>query len=236
MLVIAGISRPSPRVFAGKQAGSTTRDSSLSQERRDPASSLQWHPKGLAYVPVLMIVGPRFLTPKGGVMGSLSKATFIKHGTPLLIMASLAAVIGPFRMSRIRQAVDPVSMPDLEPFPLSLIPRTLDLGVLPLGRTARGEFRLANRLDESIAILRVETSCECVTVNPDSFRIDPRGEIPLRIAFDPSGEPNFRGKLRVEVIGYGPSDQIVFRTSVRVEIKGGNASSSSNPSPVATER
>jgi hypothetical protein len=58
MIVIAGITRSLPNVFAGKQAGARTRDLSLSQERGDPARRSKEHSKGLAYVPVPMIVGP----------------------------------------------------------------------------------------------------------------------------------------------------------------------------------
>src|SRR4051812_16349548 len=45
---IAGISRPLPGDFTGEPAGSRTRDSSLSQEPRDPAPSLQEAPRGLS--------------------------------------------------------------------------------------------------------------------------------------------------------------------------------------------
>lgn len=95
------------------------------------------------------------------------------------------------------------------------------LGAVRPGESVRAEMTLRNPHPAAVTVERVETSCPCVRVTPASLHIEPRESAELGIAFDPTDEPDFRGGLRVEVIGRGEGGDVVFRTHVHLEVKAG---------------
>lgn len=103
--------------------------------------------------------------------------------------------------------------------PLEIGPDPLSFGSLRPGISAKEEVTVRNRGMAPIDIERVETSCPCLEVAPLPLRIGPGQNGRLMMRFNPAEEPDFRGRLSVEVAGYGPNGRIAFRMRVRVEVR-----------------
>lgn len=97
-------------------------------------------------------------------------------------------------------------------------PGPISLGILPPGRPASGRLTLKNASVETIRIERVETSCPCIRVSLLPAQVEGGSEQPLTVTFDPTEEPEFRGGLRVEVIGREAGGATLFRTAVVLEV------------------
>ena len=104
-------------------------------------------------------------------------------------------------------------------FLLDIIPDPLSLGMLKPHQAAQAGGELHNPSTREIVVENVETSCECVEVNPKSFRLGPGETTSLKAEFDPSHDPEFRGRLAVQVVGHGPGNTIVFQTIVKLEVR-----------------
>ncbi|WP_422931429.1 DUF1573 domain-containing protein [Singulisphaera sp. PoT] len=104
-------------------------------------------------------------------------------------------------------------------FPLDIIPNPLSLGILKPHQGAEADGELHNPGSREIVVENVETSCGCVVVNPRSLRLAPGETTSLKAAFDPSHDPEFRGRLAVQVVGHGPGNTIVFQTIVNLEVR-----------------
>jgi hypothetical protein len=52
-----------------------------------------------------------------------------------------------------------------------------------------------------------------------SFTVGPGESAEVRVAFDPSREPDFRGGLSIDVVGYGSMGAIAFRTRVDLDVR-----------------
>jgi hypothetical protein len=70
-----------------------------------------------------------------------------------------------------------------------------------------------------VAVERIETSCPCLQVDPKSLQIGPGERISLRVTFDPSHDPDFRGGLAIDVTGYTKDGSIVFRRRVDLDVR-----------------
>lgn len=109
---------------------------------------------------------------------------------------------------------------------LIVSPDPIALGILAPGRSAQPVATLRNPYPEAIAVARVETSCPCLRASVTPSRIGPEGSGTLALVFDPSTEPEFRGELAIEVIGYAKGGRDVLRTKVRLEVRSGAAEDS----------
>jgi hypothetical protein len=105
--------------------------------------------------------------------------------------------------------------------PVLLDPDPIELGDLEPGRSAEAKLSLRNRGSETVVLERIETSCPCVSVSPASLRLHPGGAAELRVHFDPTDEPEFRGGLSVTLVGWGRPGAILFRTHVNVAVMSG---------------
>ncbi|SIO46788.1 Protein of unknown function [Singulisphaera sp. GP187] len=91
------------------------------------------------------------------------------------------------------------------------------LGVLRVGQGGGCMVMLLNPGLRRIAIDKVETDCPCLLATPASLVVDPGASTPLTVTFDPSHDPDFKGKLGVGVYGYAAGAE-VFRTTVELEV------------------
>jgi len=83
--------------------------------------------------------------------------------------------------------------------------------MLPPGKAAEAVVTVRNASDRSVVVDRFETSCGCVVVEPRSARIGANGSIALRVRFDPRDEPDFRGRLAVNLTGKGADETFRVR-------------------------
>ena len=102
--------------------------------------------------------------------------------------------------------------------PLQVSPDPVSLGSLSPGQQATGRITLRNPGQSPVIVERVETSCSCLDVGPFPIKIEPGRSANLTVRFDPADEPDFRGRLSIEVIGRGPTDLLAFRTRVGIEV------------------
>lgn len=104
--------------------------------------------------------------------------------------------------------------------PLSVKPDPVTLGVIPTGEKARATLLIINPGSERLELTNVRTTCPCVGLEGLPVSIEPGKSVELRVTFDPTEEPNFRGTLEVGLIGLGATGGKLFQTKVNLTIKG----------------
>ncbi len=77
-----------------------------------------------------------------------------------------------------------------------------------------------NRGSRPILVQRIETSCPCLTIEPRSLTVGSGEKQVLGLAFDPSGDLDFRGGLAIEVTGFA-GGAVAFQTLVKLEVEPG---------------
>ena len=103
---------------------------------------------------------------------------------------------------------------------LTVTPDRLDLGVLAPGQGARAKLSLRNAGDEPIVVARVKTSCECVSIEPSEFRVEPKSTVTLDVQYDSSHDPDFRGGMGVIVTGESRDQKALFNAVVDLTVTG----------------
>lgn len=149
------------------------------------------------------------------------------HPGRLVLLAALTGLAGctvlSFSLLRLSALnhTSPLSKSARTPlqFPLEISPESPSLGTLIVGQHAEARIALRSRTSRPLEVHRVETSCPCLRVEPTSFKVAPGGSAEVDLAFDPSQEPEFRGRLSIDVAGYGLGDEIIFRTRVHFEVR-----------------
>ena len=81
-----------------------------------------------------------------------------------------------------------------------------------------GTFTIRNRTTTPIRVARFETSCPCVRVSPSSLDLKPDKTNEIRVNFDAAMEPNFRGRLAVDLTGLSRSGEVLFRSTVDLTV------------------
>lgn len=109
-----------------------------------------------------------------------------------------------------------INEPVAESLPLATRPSSIDLGRVTADTEVRREAFLVNSTKSSVKVGSVVTSCPCLRVSLEGIHIPAGGEVPIQFLFDPSSEPDFSGRLAIEVTGSGAGDKTMFRTTVKV--------------------
>ncbi len=91
------------------------------------------------------------------------------------------------------------------------------LGEVYPGEQAEAFLSVQNAEDATVTIDRIETSCLCVNVGAVPVVLGPHEMKDLKVTFNPLNDPEFEGRLSVEVTGYLTDGRIGFRTRVNVE-------------------
>lgn len=132
---------------------------------------------------------------------------------PMILVACVVYRVG-------HERVSPLEVPETteRDLPLAACPDPTSLGIIECGQPAECQLSLRNATPRRIKIDRIETGCPCVVVSPVPATVEPSGSVLLLIAFDPTHEPDFLGKLSVNVTGYSDSES-VFRTHVILEVR-----------------
>jgi Protein of unknown function (DUF1573) len=102
--------------------------------------------------------------------------------------------------------------------PLGVKPDPVSLGRFAQGQAARCEFRVVNPGSVPVRIERARTSCTCLSVVPMPVCIGPGEERVLTAAYDPADEPEFAGRLSVEVAGIDEAGRAAFIARVEFEV------------------
>jgi Protein of unknown function (DUF1573) len=94
----------------------------------------------------------------------------------------------------------------------------VSLGRFAQGQAAKGEFRVVNPGAETVWIERARPSCPCLNVGSMPASIGPGEERVLTVGYDPADDPEFSGRLSVEVVGMDEAGRAAFLTHVELEV------------------
>jgi Protein of unknown function (DUF1573) len=103
-------------------------------------------------------------------------------------------------------------------FSLEISPDRIELGVVNNGQVSKAALKLTNRGSRVLLIDRLETGCPCLLITPEQLRIGPSESEVVAVTFDPSGEPDFHGRLSIDISGYS-TGKLAFRTVGQVEVR-----------------
>jgi Protein of unknown function (DUF1573) len=108
-------------------------------------------------------------------------------------------------------------------FPVEISPDPVELGVVNEGRVSKAVLSLTNRAARELVIDRLETGCPCLTITPGQLLIAPSETKVVAVEFDPSGDPDFHGRLCIDISGYSKGKR-AFHTVAEVEVRNDPAS------------
>jgi hypothetical protein len=111
-------------------------------------------------------------------------------------------------------------------FPVEISPHLVELGVVSQGQLSKAALTLTNRGSRELLIDRLETSCPCLMITPSQLRLAPAESKIATVLFDPSDEPDFHGKLCIDISGYSTGSR-AFQTVAEVEVRNEAASRAS---------
>jgi len=104
-------------------------------------------------------------------------------------------------------------------FPLEISPDPIDLGIMRQGQSNAAKITLHNPSQQPVVVQRISTSCPCLHVVGQPLKLGPGESDTLAVGFQPSDEPDFRGRLSIEVIGRSIAGEVVLVTHVNVEVR-----------------
>lgn len=105
-----------------------------------------------------------------------------------------------------------------------IVPPKIALGTVIAGQSATTSIAIRNPGAVTCPVDRVEVSCPCVRVEPPSLAIGPQQEKALSVRFDSAAEPDFRGRLSIEIAGMA-GEAVAFRTRVELSVASGRGPS-----------
>lgn len=97
---------------------------------------------------------------------------------------------------------------------LVVTPETIDFGDVQSGSRHDATVTLENPSGQSFRIARIESSCDCVSLELTTDNVGIAESVDAVLSFDLSHEPSFQGGLMVDVTGFDPDEQRLFAISV----------------------
>jgi len=95
----------------------------------------------------------------------------------------------------------------------------IDFGLVPQGGSQRQYFELSNSTVRALEIDRIETSCDCLSIDLGNPDLKPREKTLGLVTLDLSHAPGFIGKLTAEVAGVGVNGDVWFKIQVEVDVR-----------------
>jgi len=122
-------------------------------------------------------------------------------GAATALLAGIICVVAPDPSTRLTAFLSQPEPISGQGYPLTISPDPITLGVLAKPTLLQGTFSVENTGNAPLILERIETSCPCIRIAPVPFQIKAKERKLCTVTFDPSSEPDFRGKLSVEVSG-----------------------------------
>jgi hypothetical protein len=107
---------------------------------------------------------------------------------------------------------------DQSSFPLVPSKSLLNLGEVPAGGRKQCDFWLTNQTDSPVVVAKIETSCDCLTIDLPERVVSPAQKVVGHALLDFQHEPRFTGRLSIEVKGKGKAENVVFAMVVKVSV------------------
>lgn len=96
---------------------------------------------------------------------------------------------------------------------------SIELGVILQGDHGQDTFSLMNRGTHPVEVVKIETSCDCLQIEPGHFRVEPGKQVLVTAIMDLSSEPTFAGQLAVGAKGFGPTGETAFEFEVNADVR-----------------
>ena len=88
----------------------------------------------------------------------------------------------------------------------------LEWGEIPAGQRSATTLTVRNNSTAAVDLVAVETSCPCLQITSLPARFESGTTRTLVLSFDPTTEPEFRGRLRVDLVGRSSKGSPLFRS------------------------
>jgi len=102
---------------------------------------------------------------------------------------------------------------------LQLKPQPLTLGRQTRSTIGVRHFEVQNVTKETITLASISTSCSCISATNLPLKLESNQKTSLTLQFNPKDEPDFVGRLAVDLVGRRPDGSIVFRESLAVQVE-----------------
>jgi len=101
---------------------------------------------------------------------------------------------------------------------LTAVPSTVILGSIDRRSVVAKHISLINQTKDDIAVLSVNSSCECLRAEPGTFNVSPGDRMDLSLIFDVTHEQSYIGGLQMNVEGITGGGHSAFRVQVQAEL------------------
>lgn len=105
-----------------------------------------------------------------------------------------------------------------ESLTLQFDPDPILVGVIKPGESRSLPLTITNPSSEAVEVKHVESSCECVLVDPPVTQIPPGQSVRLSAIVCPEETSNFQGTLSVILIARAPGNRIVGQGRVNLTV------------------
>ena len=78
------------------------------------------------------------------------------------------------------------------------------------GELWQGSLQIHNQSSSKVLLDQITTSCECLSVKPDSALLEPYDSKDLAVLFDTRLEHDFRGALKVKIVGKDHNGEVLM--------------------------
>ena len=97
-------------------------------------------------------------------------------------------------------------------------PDPINFGKLQPGEVSYRRLTIRNPRAEGFSVHNIETTCDCIKVTPNRCHISPGEEFLLRVEFNSSEDPEFRGKLGVVIRGISIDGLLLFKSTASIDV------------------
>lgn len=113
---------------------------------------------------------------------------------------------------------------DIASATIEINPAVPDFGMVPAGSRRERAISVTNRGNREITIASFRVSCDCLTVTISRSAVLPGETVPGRVAIDLSTEPEWHGKLSLEVDALDSDEHSLITFRVPAEVQPGAGS------------
>jgi hypothetical protein len=95
---------------------------------------------------------------------------------------------------------------------------TLDLGTVEQSTYHDASFTVRNPDSVPVTVAHIQSTCPCMTFRIDAPTVPAGGESPIVVRLDLNREPDYTGRLAIDVQGLTNDNQVAFRMTITVRV------------------
>ena len=101
---------------------------------------------------------------------------------------------------------------------LFVSPSILELGSVEQGSYHQATFTVRNPRSEPVTIAQIDSTCPCLSFSIDPPTVPPGGENHVVASLDLGREPDYIGRLAIDVHGRTDDNHVAFRMTIKVQV------------------